>query len=590
MPRSNRKKKRAITFDNVLDVKEEVSSFLKRASDDCPIPSKRQRNGGPPPDWIKNQTDEERLKAKQGCITRKKRVMEYPKLFLENAYKKKKNEKKSAKPLSVEDVQSLAVHGLAGQHDTTPRWCQLIRMNKVAKVVVLILHGVSSKCYKRNYKCFPHIREHYDVNAKIELKENQSFVEELLYRPMSSRTYKNSKYGFEQQETEKNGSSKNAAEVSKQVDTNSLIGNTNNNQLNHKLDGPDNEHVNNNLVGRSCYLLADHELLRRKFPKANERGIQSTNHSAEVNNSSPMIGVDCEMCTTARGSELTRVSLVDEDGKTLYNSLVKPDSPIVDYVTKYSGITKEMLDPVTTRLKDVQKDIIGLLPEEAILVGQSMENDLIALKLYHPHIIDTSRMFTKGPVALRKLAKFYLNRVIQDSSSGHDSVEDALAALDLAKLIIAKGNNLRPFMSVRGNEKNFPVESIFLKSGSDSVSMMVDSESVLRRMYKEPVGCISTSNDTETRKKAVKAIESSKFLWAQFHSYRIYLDGTTKDEDEQKMLLTKLDGRVKKIYQALPEKSLVITIMLENTRGDDGCAHRGRVFAGIKMSPVTDDS
>lgn len=32
----------------------------------------------------------------------------------------------------------------------------------------------------------------------------------------------------------------------------------------------------------------------------------------EVNNFSPMYGLDCEMCTTSAGSECTRVSIVNE--------------------------------------------------------------------------------------------------------------------------------------------------------------------------------------------------------------------------------------------------------------------------------------
>ena len=40
--------------------------------------------------------------------------------------------------------------------------------------------------------------------------------------------------------------------------------------------------------------------------------------------------------------------------------------------------------------------------------------------------------------------------------------------------------------------------SIFMKAGPDTISMMVDTNSaLLKRMYKEPVGCLPTSNDTE---------------------------------------------------------------------------------------------
>ena len=47
--------------------------------------------------------------------------------------------------------------------------------------------------------------------------------------------------------------------------------------------------------------------------------------------------LDCEMCYTTYGIELTRVTVVDEDGTDAYESFVKPDSPILDYDTRYAG-------------------------------------------------------------------------------------------------------------------------------------------------------------------------------------------------------------------------------------------------------------
>lgn len=86
---------------------------------------------------------------------------------------------------------------------------------------------------------------------------------------------------------------------------------------------------------------------------------------------------------------MTRVSVVDENHKVFYDTLVKPDNKIVDYLTKWSGINSKMMKNVTTKLKDVQEHLMKLLPEDAILVGQSLGNDLHVLKMMHPYIIDT---------------------------------------------------------------------------------------------------------------------------------------------------------------------------------------------------------
>jgi RNA exonuclease 1 len=64
-----------------------------------------------------------------------------------------------------------------------------------------------------------------------------------------------------------------------------------------------------------------------------------------------------------------------------------------------------------------------------ILVGHSLENDLRALQLFHPFIIDTSMLYTrdggdgKRKHALRYLASKYLNVAIQNDSTGHCSAQ-----------------------------------------------------------------------------------------------------------------------------------------------------------------------
>lgn len=40
-------------------------------------------------------------------------------------------------------------------------------------------------------------------------------------------------------------------------------------------------------------------------------------------------------CLTSRGEELTRVSLVAEEGDFVMDELVKPDEKILDYLTRY---------------------------------------------------------------------------------------------------------------------------------------------------------------------------------------------------------------------------------------------------------------
>ncbi|CAB3376506.1 Hypothetical predicted protein [Cloeon dipterum] len=168
-------------------------------------------------------------------------------------------------------------------------------------------------------------------------------------------------------------------------------------------------------------------------------GFVSTKQS--VGSNPVALAIDCEMCITSNGSECTRVTVVNQFNVVVYESLVWPEEPIIDYVTKYSGITKEILLRGPTRtLRQVQDYLLSFIKSDTILIGHSLESDLRALKLHHDMLVDTSLVFPhKIPGkrrSLRELASTYLNRTIQNRENGHDSAEDSEACIQLMQYVL----------------------------------------------------------------------------------------------------------------------------------------------------------
>jgi len=164
-------------------------------------------------------------------------------------------------------------------------------------------------------------------------------------------------------------------------------------------------------------------------PQGCSTGYVQTLSSVHSRKCEQVVAIDCEMCVTSSGKpELTRVTVVGMHGQVLLDELVKPYSPIVDYCTRFSGITSELLDPISTRIEQIQIAILRMIDRDTIIIGHSLENDLYALKIAHATVVDTALGYSsnRGPEfkpALRNLAREHLSRIIQASTDGHSSAE-----------------------------------------------------------------------------------------------------------------------------------------------------------------------
>jgi len=149
-------------------------------------------------------------------------------------------------------------------------------------------------------------------------------------------------------------------------------------------------------------------------------------------------GIDGEMLFTTNGLQLCKVTVVGIDGRLVYETIIRPDDTIIDYNTRFSGVTARDLKRGSVKsLKDVQNDLLGFINANTILIGHGLENDLRALKLVHMTVIDTSLVFPHYygiPFrrSLKSIVQSYLKHEIQaETACGHDSYEDARSGVEL---------------------------------------------------------------------------------------------------------------------------------------------------------------
>ena len=150
------------------------------------------------------------------------------------------------------------------------------------------------------------------------------------------------------------------------------------------------------------------------------------------------VALDCEMVGVGKekSSALARCSVVSYEGDVLYDAYVKPDKPITDYRTQWSGIRPKHMDNAIS-FRSARKKVKRLV-KNRVLIGHALQFDLKVLKLKHYSdlIRDTSKHIPLRALAgfprnstpsLKRLTKQLLKWDIQVNE--HCSVEDARAAM-----------------------------------------------------------------------------------------------------------------------------------------------------------------
>lgn len=335
-----------------------------------------------------------------------KQEKERPKIFVDDQYLLPQTNGSVPQCLSLEDIKDFVVATLMPppRLSSPPNWCKVYKPTRASKVVIFAI----------DFDCNEQVFDEMNFKHSVQFEAQEDWIESLLTIRLSNR----------------------------QVDKMHK-------EMKAKTDQPI-DICDEEKFGRTKLLLSPLMMTLEKYPMAGDLKHSDFKTSkqkySEVSDSSPMFAIDCEMCyTTADKLEVTRISVVNENCDVVYDTLVKPKNEIKDYLTRYSGITKKLLNGVDVTLEDVHNKLDEILPEDAIICGQSLNSDLQALQLIHPYVIDTSVIYNLSghrptKASLKHLARHFLKIDIQTANTkGHNSAEDAIASMKLVKLKLSMG-------------------------------------------------------------------------------------------------------------------------------------------------------
>ncbi|XP_030760900.1 RNA exonuclease 5 isoform X3 [Sitophilus oryzae] len=526
------------------------------------------------------------------------KIRQAPKLYLRDVGKNASLavDLESRCPLFLSDIQHLIMYSQVGVHSpySPARWCGLEKYNKLMNVTMLIIENISLYHYEAFQSQFEFMKSNF--YHKIEVVSphsyNDDIVQELSMVPLSATQMRKlvTEYGTLEEATKLCGEVFNTVNNFFPIDSDDQ-------STKAQIDGL----PSSDKFPRTHLLLSGWQMIEENFPLP-IKGLAERKYSGyrltkkkykHVSPHSPLIAIDCEMCKTETGDlELTRVSVVNEKHEVIYDSLVKPENKIVDYLTRFSGINSKMLRNVTKKLRDVQDELSELIPDDAILVGQSLSNDLHALKMMHPYVIDTSVIYNITGDRIRKtklqtLAREFLDEKIQAGHQGHCSSEDSLACMKLAQLKLGKhlffGDAV--MSSVRSRQRAYPdmgtanyATSMLkqcTKSGNTANIVAVDDIANKYRYYIDKDTSKPLKNINCTRKDSNKQVVEHLCSTINEHQLniahlRIASDKIDESSSNKEKIFKTIDKWVSKVHSASNLPSLVGVMFSGQKNGGNG--------------------
>jgi DNA polymerase III epsilon subunit-like protein len=253
------------------------------------------------------------------------------------------------------------------------------------------------------------------------------------------------------------------------------------------------------------------------------------------------VALDCEMAGVQGGSsELILVCMVDFfSGESLVNTLVQPTVRVVNWRTRYSGVTRKQMDAAAAQgntlngWRAARAALWEHIDADTILVGQSLQHDLDVLRMIHSRVVDAGILARNavGPISTRQwglktLCQEFLDIEIQNSKKGHDCMEDTLAAREVVLWCIERPQELAAWALVKEEEQRRQREQLEL-ARKKRVAFKEAKEKIMERekTQKESLRTAGPNKD-DAAQKTTEGVD---------YEYPIGGDGD-EDEDEDEVL------------------------------------------------------
>lgn len=166
-----------------------------------------------------------------------------------------------------------------------------------------------------------------------------------------------------------------------------------------------------------------------------------------LENKSKYVILDTET-TGLNEAEIVEIAIIDLDGKTLLNTLVKPRIPIPPEIIEIHGITNEMVAD-SPSFPEVYPTIVEVLRDKIVLIWNRQFDISILNYCRNIHKLPSFRLSDRSECLMEIHAQWYgewstywQDYKWQPLCSEHRALSDCLAALNMIKIMAADSDTI----------------------------------------------------------------------------------------------------------------------------------------------------